>query len=251
MIALSFASAAEANSFYRIATNTISNRTKRQERRSRKFSPHKNEFAPEEYDSGVGLRNAAGAGAASAQTSQPFSLAGATGQGNGRDKKRAIRKLTKADISNPTNFKHIAHVGWDAQKGINMNTEDVDDIDAFLAKAGVSTQQISDRNTREFIYDFINRNNVLASVQSEKEQQHPPPVPSRNVSFRRARNCFGGKKHYRECRNRIIFRTKQRNVLHRHLRRVYHGRPPNCRRPRRVAECPQLGRRPFLIPSLP
>lgn len=59
MVALSFASDGEANAFYKIATTAVANRTKRrQERRSRKFSPEKNETGQDNgYDSGVQLRN--------------------------------------------------------------------------------------------------------------------------------------------------------------------------------------------------
>lgn len=100
-----------------------------------------------------------------------------------RDKKRpAGRKLTKADISQPTNFKHLAHVGWNDSKRFELNSEEVNSLDTFLKKAGVSEQQLNDRDTRAYIYDFIQSHNVLDSVISEKQQQAPPPVPTRNVS---------------------------------------------------------------------
>lgn len=83
----------------------------------------------------------------------------------------------------PTNFKHVVHVGWTAQKGFDLNGEEVSNLNAFLEKAGVSEQQLNDRDTRAFIYDFIQSNNVLDSVKLEKEHHVPPPVPSRNVSI--------------------------------------------------------------------
>lgn len=97
-----------------------------------------------------------------------------------RDNKRPNRKLTKADISTPTNFKHLAHVGWNNQKCFELNSEEVSNLDMFLRKAGVSEQQLNDRDTRAYIYDFIQSHNVLDSVKSENEQTTPPPVPSRN-----------------------------------------------------------------------
>lgn len=115
------------------------------------------------------------------QMSQTSTLASA-GSGVLRDnKKRSNRKLTKADISSPTNFIHIVHVGWTAQKGFDLNGEEVSNLNAFLQKAGVSEQQLNDRDTRAFIYDFIQSNNVLDSVKLEQNSQPPPPVPSRNV----------------------------------------------------------------------
>lgn len=100
-----------------------------------------------------------------------------------RDKKRGNRKLTKADISMPTDFKHVVHVGWTAQKGFDLNGEEVENLNHFLERAGVSEQQLNDRETRAFIYDFIQSNNVLDSVKLENSDQNgrhvPPPVPSR------------------------------------------------------------------------
>lgn len=56
MVALSFASDAEANIFYKTVTATIANRSKK--RRSRKFSPTKTDGGQDTgYDSGVVLRN--------------------------------------------------------------------------------------------------------------------------------------------------------------------------------------------------
>lgn len=56
MVALSYASDAEANIFYKTVTATIANRSKK--RRSRKFSPTKTDGSQDTgYDSGVVLRN--------------------------------------------------------------------------------------------------------------------------------------------------------------------------------------------------
>lgn len=102
-------------------------------------------------------------------------------------KNRSTKKLTKADISMPTDFKHVVHVGWTAQKGFDLNGEEVNSLNAFLEKAGVSEQQLNDRETRAFIYDFIQSNNVLDSVKHEQDSgatptqiAQPPPVPSRH-----------------------------------------------------------------------
>ncbi|XP_068155283.1 actin nucleation-promoting factor WASL [Drosophila tropicalis] len=111
-----------------------------------------------------------------------FSSSSASGA---KDKKR---KVTKADISQPTNFVHVSHVGWDEKQGFALTGNDSDEIlNSFLVKAGVSESQLNDRETREFIYDFIQHNNVLASVTQEAEKSPtdstphmPPPVPSRH-----------------------------------------------------------------------
>lgn len=178
MVAMSFASDAEANLFYKIATTTVNNRMrKRHERKSRKSETH---------DDDSSFRNQSNANAQKspfAQAPQASTFAG-TGLASGRDRKRVNRKLTKADISTPSNFIHIAHVGWNPQKGFDTNDEHLND---FLTKAGVSPEQLKDPETREYIYDFIESNNVMDSVKSENEQQthehkqQAPPVPTRNV----------------------------------------------------------------------
>lgn len=147
------------------------------ERRSRKFSPNHNQN--DENDSTVMLRNMP------IQSNNPIHqfnhIPQPTAMTNSnpiKDKKKSNRKLTKADISMPTNFKHIVHVGWSAQTGFDLKGEEASSLNAFLEKAGVSEQQLNDRDTRAFIYDFIQHNNVLDSVKLEEEQD-PPPVPSR------------------------------------------------------------------------
>lgn len=113
--------------------------------------------------------------------SSNFGLSGSAG----KDKKR---RVTKADISQPTNFVHISHVGWDANKGFDLTGNESDEmLVKFFAKAGVSESELNDRDTRAFIYDFIQSNNVLASVKQEETESpteptptEPPPVPSRH-----------------------------------------------------------------------
>lgn len=110
---------------------------------------------------------------------------GLSSSSSGKDKKR---KVTKADISTPTNFVHISHLGWDADKGFDITGNENDEVlTSFFAKAGVSENELKDRDTRAFIYDFIQSNNVLASVKSERVESPkstapaaPPPVPSRH-----------------------------------------------------------------------
>lgn len=100
---------------------------------------------------------------------------------NSKNKKKdGVRKLTKADIGTPSNFKHVTHVGWNAKSGFDLAGED-EALRPFLAKAGVSENQLKDRRTRDFIYDFIQSNNVEEIVRKEtKVKPAAPPVPTRN-----------------------------------------------------------------------
>ncbi|GMS95343.1 hypothetical protein PENTCL1PPCAC_17518, partial [Pristionchus entomophagus] len=72
------------------------------------------------------------------------------------DKKKKIRK---EDISNPTNFQHKAHVGWDQDTGFSNNA-DPDPMDetirTILKAAGQDPSQMS-KKTIKFVYDFIEK----------------------------------------------------------------------------------------------
>ncbi|XP_017300812.1 neural Wiskott-Aldrich syndrome protein [Diaphorina citri] len=90
-----------------------------------------------------------------------------------RDGKK--NKLTKADISSPTEFRHVSHVGFDPNRGFDaVDIQNSPELEMFFEKAGVSQSQLQDRKTREFIYDFISRNGGLDAA---KEEAHLPPPP--------------------------------------------------------------------------
>lgn len=93
-----------------------------------------------------------------------------------RDKKLPKKVITKDDISMPTDFRHVVSGGWTPRKGFNLNVEDVENVNLFLERAGVSEQQLNDRETRNFIDDFIESNNVLDSVKPENAEHAQPPV---------------------------------------------------------------------------
>lgn len=115
-----------------------------------------------------------------------FGLSGSAG----KDKKR---KVTKADISKPTNFVHISHVGWSDDKGFDMSGNDNDEmLNSLLSKAGVSETELNDRDTRVFIEKFLltHIGTVKPDVTkspTEPPQHMPPPVPSRQIHHVRGR----------------------------------------------------------------
>lgn len=106
----------------------------------------------------------------------------------GKDKRRreGKKKISKADIGHPQDFKHVSHVGWNPNTGFDIEGGD-DGIDPtlkeFLDKAGVSETQMQDKNTREFIYDFIKNHGGIDRVKNEVQVTAvpPPPVPARNA----------------------------------------------------------------------
>ncbi|XP_075228899.1 actin nucleation-promoting factor WASL-like [Lycorma delicatula] len=100
-----------------------------------------------------------------------------------RKEKDVKRRLTKADIGNPVDFRHISHVGFDPNKGFDCENIEDPQLKQFFNKAGVSDNQLQDRKTREFIYDFIEKNGGLDAV---KNDVRPPPVPARSAPTSRA-----------------------------------------------------------------
>ncbi|XP_055639547.1 actin nucleation-promoting factor WASL-like isoform X2 [Toxorhynchites rutilus septentrionalis] len=101
------------------------------------------------------------------------------------NKAKGKTRLRKEDIGMPSNFKHVTHVGWSPTSGFDLSGEE-ETLKPFLEKAGVRDQHLKDRETREFIYDFIQNHKVLDTMKSEQSGNRkqkppaPPPVPLRN-----------------------------------------------------------------------
>ncbi|XP_013148444.1 PREDICTED: wiskott-Aldrich syndrome protein-like [Papilio polytes] len=88
-----------------------------------------------------------------------------------KSKKPKGRKLTKADIGSPKDFQHISHVGWDANKGFDVDLPE-EEMRSFFSKAGISETQLQDHDTMEFVYDFINSHGGINAV---KDDLHDAP----------------------------------------------------------------------------
>ncbi|KAJ8682296.1 hypothetical protein QAD02_018088 [Eretmocerus hayati] len=111
-------------------------------------------------------------------------------------KQEAKKKLTTNDIGLPFDFRHVEHVGTD----IN-NCRVVDPtLKAFFDKVGIKESHLENEETRDFIYDFIERYGGMNAVKKEiipspvaqtNPQQQvpkpqpklepPPPVPARTI----------------------------------------------------------------------
>lgn len=94
-------------------------------------------------------------------------------------KKKKKGKLRKEDISLPTNFQHISHVGWDPNKGFDLENVDPK-LKQFFSKAGVSERELQDKDTRDFIYDFIDKHGGIEAALLEVEKKNannPAPAP--------------------------------------------------------------------------
>lgn len=102
-------------------------------------------------------------------------------------KKNTKKRITKDDIGKPENFQHVGHIGWDPQGGFDVDRLDEKWKDLF-ALVGVTDEQMQKKETRDFIYDFVERrggiDNVRREIEIEKEKASapPPPAPSRGQS---------------------------------------------------------------------
>ncbi|XP_055371621.1 actin nucleation-promoting factor WASL [Condylostylus longicornis] len=207
-VAFNFASEEECFQFYRMAEIIIDNRArKRLERRSRPKPPLTpqsdiglNEFKNKTFDNvddGRGkIRN--NSNAPSSTTTTTSSTSKATKILNNfrdRDKKKP-KKYSKSDIGTPTNFVHVSHVGFDpTNKGPDiLAPENEELLKNFLMKAGVSQQELNDKDTRDFILDFVHNHKVIESCKTESNENKiepakakapapaPPPVKKREYN---------------------------------------------------------------------
>ncbi|XP_011295408.1 actin nucleation-promoting factor WASL-like isoform X2 [Musca domestica] len=195
-IALNFVSEDECDSFYRAVDKTIETRNQKRNKRKSQMAPSAPLAPlPKEPDSNtVQLRNnASKIGTINFTPApapvQPTSKHLFSSLSSSSNNKKQKPKVNKCDIGAPTNFRHVSHVGWDDDKGFDCQGDENDEVlTQFFAKAGVSKHQLSDRDTRAFIYDFIQNQNVLDIVKQENVEKPkttiaaapPPPPPTRH-----------------------------------------------------------------------
>ena len=80
--------------------------------------------------------------------------------------------MNKEDIGMPTNFQHISHVGWDPNHGFDLENVDPN-LKKFFHKAGVDEKALQDKDTRDFIYDFIDKHGgVEAALREVNKSQN-------------------------------------------------------------------------------
>merc|ERR1719186_1933759 len=187
-IGLNFADESEAEFFQQTVESKLNERRNRRERRqaSRKQqganTGHSNGAAKHGMSNGgAGEGGVKGVGAP-LQTMQ----INRRDQGGQGVKKGDKKKLTKHDIGMPTNFQHISHVGWDPNHGFDLENVDPN-LKKFFQRAGVDEAALLDHDTREFIYDFIDKHGGVEAALREVNNQPdsmmgalssaPPPPP--------------------------------------------------------------------------
>eukprot|EP00731_Ephydatia_muelleri_P016684 Em0009g1108a len=105
-------------------------------------------------------------------------------QRTGAQRKKRKEKLSKADISAPSNFQHLAHVGIDANTG-NFDINNISsDWKQLLDTVGVTHEQLKDKKTAEFIINFVEKRGGIEEANrqlEESKRKAPPPPPARKA----------------------------------------------------------------------
>ncbi|KAF0752333.1 neural Wiskott-Aldrich syndrome protein-like isoform X1 [Aphis craccivora] len=112
----------------------------------------------------------------------PIQMNGKGHKNKGKNSKN--KKYTKDQIGLPENFRHVQHIGWDPDRGFDLGQIKDPQLNTFFAKAGVSESQLRNPQTRDFIYDFIDKHGGMDAIKEDVQDSHvPPPLPTR---FRQA-----------------------------------------------------------------
>ncbi|XP_058844231.1 actin nucleation-promoting factor WASL-like isoform X2 [Acipenser ruthenus] len=80
------------------------------------------------------------------------------------------RKLKKADIGTPSDFKHVGHVGWNPSSGFDINHLD-SDLRQLFSQAGIQQRHLQDLSTSQLIYEVIELQGGMEAVRQEIRRQ--------------------------------------------------------------------------------
>ena len=104
--------------------------------------------------------------------------------GKHRGKERKKNEITVDDISEPTDFRHLAHIGFNSETGAFDIQNIPNEWKAIFEKAGVTQDQLQDRKTAGFIADFVDKKTAALDRQRPpppvKKKGPAPPPPSKN-----------------------------------------------------------------------
>ncbi|CAG7716878.1 unnamed protein product [Allacma fusca] len=198
MVGINFADISEASNFRDTLDNKLeTKRQRRNERRSRLLEQNSQQVVPNNNNGPthmappkpVTIPNGTPI-TANIRLSNKLIVKG--NKGGRKDRKKG--GLRKEDIGNPMDFRHVQHVGWDPNKGYDLDVHDKD-FQTFFERVGVSVNQLEDDETRQFIYNFIEKHGGREAVKNEISSagrapapppssaypgSNPPPVPQRH-----------------------------------------------------------------------
>lgn len=83
-------------------------------------------------------------------------------------------ELTADDIGDPEDFRHLAHIGFNATTGTFDEENIPDDWKEVFKKAGITKKQLRNKDTAGFIADFVKSN-------APKKKGPPPPPPAKSI----------------------------------------------------------------------
>lgn len=175
-VALNFANDEEANEFKRVVEEKLRRKAERREQRRRHAQPQSSD--PNRRSTNV----PPSINSAPPPTTPPPTVS------SKKDKKKDKKggKLTKADISRPSNFLHVGHVGWDPTGNWQLGEED--ELKSWCKNLGIDEDSLKDFATINFIKDFISSHGGMEAIKQETSHQSsvkgrrggapPPPPPS-------------------------------------------------------------------------
>jgi len=98
--------------------------------------------------------------------------------------------LTADMIGDPTDFKHLAHIGFDASTG-SFDVKNIpDDWKDVFKKAGISKSQLQDHDTALFIADFIKKNGQETSRSHSVSESTASSIRNAPGAISRPRRTF-------------------------------------------------------------
>ncbi|KAG0350099.1 hypothetical protein BG005_010355 [Podila minutissima] len=98
--------------------------------------------------------------------------------GSKKEKKGSKGKLDKTQIGLPSNFRHLGHIGWDPNKGFNVQNIDPEWKNLFeqLDKMGVSQEDI--QNNAEFVSQFVQSRGGPGAAKAPPAAPRARPTPA-------------------------------------------------------------------------
>lgn len=97
---------------------------------------------------------------------------------NNKNDKNRKKKVSKTDISTPTNFQHLQHIGYDSETGSFTSTKIDDKLLEFLTASGISKEMLKDEKTVNFIHEFADSHGGMDKIVKEFEPSFAPAPPS-------------------------------------------------------------------------
>ncbi|XP_016087230.1 wiskott-Aldrich syndrome protein homolog [Sinocyclocheilus grahami] len=177
-VGLNFADVGEAENFFAVVEDKISQRNSRFEKQQKKGQEYRDHGAlpplPRPNGSGI-LTSSPMPPLVPSNIQNQITPSKSKKDKKEKDKKNKKKgfKLLKGDIGAPSGFTHVSHLG--------MGSNSLDpDLMKLLSRAGISEADMNDSETSQLIYDVIERSGGIEAVKKEVNEQESarPPVPS-------------------------------------------------------------------------